>query len=55
MKTMDSMMDIFMDWAVFDDIGDIIGIREDAPDTAKKAYKEFTDLMDEAKRNGVKI
>lgn len=55
MEIINDMMDNFMNWAEFDEIGDLVGIREDAPDAAKKAYKEFTGLMDEAKRNGVKI
>lgn len=55
MRIMDELMEKFMDWAVYDDIGDLVGIREDAPNAAKEAYKEFDDLMKSAERNGVKI
>lgn len=55
MRIMDELMETFMDWAMYDDIGDLVGIREDAPNAAKEAYKEFNDLMKSAERKGVKI
>lgn len=43
---------IFWDYLVFDEEeGEIIGIKEDAPKKAKKAYKEYLEL----KKKGIKM
>lgn len=48
-------MDSFIDYVVFDDLGDIIGIQDNAPQSAKKAYKEFMEEQEEAHNNGIDI
>ena len=32
----------------------IVGIREDAPEEAKQAFKEYTEIMEQARRDGCK-
>lgn len=55
MKVMDDLMDKFMDWAVFDDIGDLVGIKDDAPKEAADAYDEFIKIIQDAEQKGVMI
>jgi hypothetical protein len=40
---------------VFDTFGDLVGIKPDAPENAKKAYKEFRKVMDKAERKGIRL
>ncbi len=35
--------------------GGIIGIREDAPESAKKAFAEYQNLMEKYEKEGIKI
>lgn len=41
-------------WAVFDDFGMLCGIREDAPDEAKRSYNQFVESRNELKKNDEK-
>ena len=34
---------------------EIIGVRDDAPEEAKEAYKEYKEIMDQAKEGGYKL
>lgn len=36
----------FFDYLIHDELGDFIGIRDDAPEEAKKAYAEFKKAYD---------
>ncbi len=40
----------WLDYAIFSDDGRLIGISEDAPDSAKEEYEEYLQLI----KNGVK-
>lgn len=44
----------WFEWAVFDDDGNICGIREDATDEAKREYKQFVEAISELEENGEK-
>jgi hypothetical protein len=52
---MERLFDRFYGYAVFDDIGDIAGVEDSAPEDARDAYEEFMKIMREAAENGVKI
>lgn len=49
------IMEQFIDYAVFDDIGDIIGIKDNAPQAVKKAYEDYVREQRKANESGVKI
>lgn len=51
----DRTMEKFIDYAVFDDIGDIIGIKDNAPQAVKKAYEDYALEQRKANESGVKI
>ena len=55
MKDMNDIMERFMKYAEFNEDGDLIGIKKDAPEDAAKAYDEFMRIQEEAFNNGVKI
>lgn len=44
----------FLEYGIFDDSG-LIGIQEDAPEDAKKAYVEFVKAKERAAQEGVKL
>jgi hypothetical protein len=44
----------FLEYGIFDDSG-LIGIQENAPEEAKKAYAEFIKAKEEAARKGIKL
>lgn len=44
----------FLDYGIFDDSG-LIGIQEDAPEEAKKAYANFMKEKEEAEAEGIKL
>ncbi len=46
---------LFIDYALSDEIGDMVGIAPDAPEEAKEAYREFEAEQNEAHKRGVKI
>ena len=41
-------------WAVFDDDGNLYGIRDDAPEEAKQSYRQFVEERSELGKNGEK-
>lgn len=43
------------EWAEYDEEGFLCGIREDAPDEAKKEYEEYRKETEEAKKRGIKL
>jgi hypothetical protein len=44
----------FLEYGIFDDSG-LVGIREDAPEDAKKAYAAFMKAKEEAAKDGAKL
>lgn len=46
---------IFWDYITTDDEGELNGIREDAPEDAKKAYEEYLEERIKLIKDGVKI
>lgn len=44
----------FLEYGIFDDSG-LIGIQENAPEEAKKAYAEFIKAKEEAAEDGIKL
>ena len=55
MVIMDDMMNKFLDYADFDEDGNLIGIKKEAPEEAVNAYKEFVRIQEEASAAGVDI
>lgn len=55
MIEMNRIMERFIEYALFDDIGDLAGIKDDAPEEAKKAYSEFMQIQEQAKEEEAKI
>lgn len=48
------VIDRFIKYALFDEFGDVSGIKKDAPESAKQAYKRFVMEIERARKNGVK-
>lgn len=46
--------EIWFDWATYDDDGFVNGIREDAPEEAKKSYKQYLEEKKELQKRGIK-
>lgn len=46
---------IFWDYITTDDDGELNGIREDAPEDAKKAYEEYLEEKNKLIKDGIKI
>ncbi len=46
---------IIRPYVIRDEYHNIIGIRDDAPEEAKEAYKEYKEIMDRAKKDGCKL
>ncbi len=44
----------WFEWAIFDDDGNMCGIREDAPDEYKQAYHQFIEKKNELNEKGIK-
>lgn len=42
-------------WAEYNEDGFLCGIRDDAPEEAKKAYSEHLKEQEEAKKKGIKL
>lgn len=55
MPDMEELMKQFIDYAEFDEDGDLTGIKVDAPKGAKDAYNEFIRIQKRALNDGVKI
>lgn len=55
MKYMNNIMKAFIEYATFNDDGDLTGIIADAPKEAKEAYKQYKELIDRANSDGYKI
>lgn len=55
MKNMEELMQKFIQYAEFDEDGDLTGIKVDAPEEAKDAYGEFIRIQERAYNDGVKI
>lgn len=45
---------IFWDYITTDDEGELNGIREDAPEDAKKAYEKYLEEKNKLKKEGIK-
>lgn len=48
-------MDDFIDYVICNNYGDIIGIKKNAPISAKEAYRKFIAKQEKAKKRGVII
>lgn len=46
---------IFWKYLIFDDEGEMAGIKEDAPEDAKKEYEAFIDAERDLKEQGIKL
>lgn len=46
---------IFWKYLIFDDEGEMAGIKEDAPEDAKKEYKAFIEAEKGLKEQGIKL
>ena len=46
---------ILYPYVIRDEYHNIVGIRDDAPEEAKEAYKEYKEIMDQAKKDGCKL
>lgn len=55
MKTMNEIMKAFMEYAVFNESGDLIGIEENAPESAEIAFVKYKALISGANERGMKI
>lgn len=55
MPDMEELMKKFIDYAEFDEDGDLTGIQNNAPEEAKDAYDEFIMIQERAFNGGVKI
>lgn len=55
MRGMEELMRQFIDYAKFNEDGDLTGIQSNAPEEAKKAYDEFIRIQKRAFGDGVKI
>lgn len=49
------VIDRFIKYALFDEIGDVSGVKKDAPESVKQAYKKFVTELERARKNGVKV
>jgi hypothetical protein len=52
---LNELIDKFIEYATFNDEGDINGISKDAPISAKEAYLDYMTQLAEAKSKGLKI
>lgn len=43
------------EWAKYDEDGFLCGIREDAPEEAKKEYEQYLEETKKAKEKGIKL
>ena len=46
---------IWIDYATYDEVGFISGVRDDAPDNVKKAYEEHQKELQKHRNNGTMI
>lgn len=46
---------IFWKYLIFDDEGEMSGIKEDAPEDAKKEYEAFIEAERDLKEQGIKL
>ena len=47
--------DYILEYGIFDEDGNIIGIKENAPLEIKESYEEFKIVYNEALKNGAKL